>query len=147
MKNSLTLYRILKLCCWTSSLPHILIFLPSFKDTLSWYRFLFSEWAFKNIAHWRSISMALQPQPNKHSSSYVDSKDTSSSTYHLRMEKRSKLPLLFGSTFCRWPASSSLWDPYSIVSIKQKNFDNGRTLAFPLYILRNSLAADLEKYE
>ena len=61
---------------------------PSFKDTLFCSRYLFSEWTFKNISHWRSTRMTFQPQPTKLSASSADSRYTSSFTYNLTTEKR-----------------------------------------------------------
>ena len=88
------------------------------------------------------------------SASSADSIDTSSSnlspygtstssTYHLTKEKRSKLPLSFGSTFCSWPARSSSWKPFPSVSIKSTNVYKGRTPAFSLYISSNTLTEAL----
>ena len=69
------------------------------------------------FSHWRFIRMAFMSQPTKLSVSSVESIYTSLSTYHLTEGKRSQLPLLFGSTFHRWPASSSLWKPSPRVNI------------------------------
>ena len=118
---------------------------PSFKDRLSWSRSIFNEWTFKNIAHWRSIMLTLQPQATKRSDSFLEFRETSSSTYHLTNEKRSKLPLSFESNLRIWPARSSLWKPSPSVWIKSKTFDDGRTPALPLSISSNTIAAALEK--
>ena len=83
---------------------------PSLKERLSCSCSLFSEWTFKNIAHWISISLTFQPQPTKCSDSL--------SIYHLTKAKRSKLPLSFGSTFRKFTASSSQWKPFPGVSVK-----------------------------
>ena len=120
---------------------------PSFKDSLSCFRYLFSEWVLKNISHWRSVRMTFQTQPTKRYASFVESIDTSSSTYHLTKAKRSKLKLSFGSTLQRWYASYSIWKPSPSVSTKSTNFDNWRTPAYPWSIWSNNLAEALEKYE
>ena len=85
--------------------------------------------------------------PPKFPASSEESRDTSSFTYHSTKVKRSKLPLSFGPTFRRWPASSSLWKPSPNVSNKSTKFDYGSKLSFPLFILLNTLAAALEKSE
>ena len=118
----------------------------SLKDSLSCSR-TSSVHEPSNIYHWRSSRPTLQPQPTKCSTSSVESRETYSYTYHTTKGKRSKLPLSFGSTFCRWTASISLWKLSPSVSIKSTNFDNGRTPSFPLSILSNTLAAVLEKSE
>ena len=94
----------------------------SFKNRLSFYRYLFSEWTFKNIYHWRSIRLILQPQPTKRSTSSEESRETSLSTYHLTKAKRSKLPLSLESTFLSWPARSSLLKPSPIFQSSKKNW-------------------------
>ena len=122
-------------------------FEPSFKDGFSWSYSLFSAWNFKNISLWRSIRRTFQDQHTKYYASSTESIETSLYTYHLTKTKWSKPPLSFGSTFRRWPASSSLWPHPPSVSIKSTNFDYGRKIALPLSILSNTLAADLEKSE
>ena len=89
----------------------------SFKYSLSWSRSLFSEWTYKNISHRRSIRLNLQPKSFKCSACSVDYIDTSFSTYYLTKEKWSKLTLLVGSTLCRWPARSPLWNPSPSINL------------------------------
>ena len=120
---------------------------PSFKDRFSWSYSLFSAWNFKNISLWRSIRRTFQDQHTKYYASSTESIETSLYTYHLTKTKWSKPPLSFGSTFRRWPASSSLWKPSSNVSIKSTNFGDERTSSVPLSILSHIIAAALAKYE
>ena len=112
---------------------------PFFKDSLSWSCSLFSSRIFQNSSLWRSIMLILKIQPSKRSASYVDSSETSLSTYELTKGKRSTLTLSFGSTFHRRPVRSSLWKPSPSVSIKSTNFEDGRTPSFLLSILSNIL--------
>ena len=50
---------------------------PLFKIIPSFSRSLFSAWIFKNISHWRSIRLTLQPQPTKRYASSAGSRETS----------------------------------------------------------------------
>ena len=95
---------------------------PPFKDSLSWSYSLFSAWIFKNMSHWESIRLTLQPQPTKWYASAADSRETSFSTYHLTKGKWSKQSLSFGSTFRIWPSISSLLKPSPSVSIMSTKF-------------------------
>ena len=104
---------------------------PSLKDSLSWSCSLFSAQIFKKYI-WRSIRLNLQPQPTKCYFSSAESRDNSFSTHHLTKAKRSKLPLLFGYTFRRLPARSSLWKPSPSVSINSTNFWRWKDTIFPI---------------
>ena len=66
---------------------------PSFKYRISCFRYLISEWTFKNISHWRTTRLTLHPQLTKRFSSSADSRENSLSTDHPTKSKRSKLPL------------------------------------------------------
>ena len=138
----------MKLCCITSFLTQRLNTWNLLqRNTYLLCLFIFSEWNFNNIDHWRSINMVLNPQPTKRSASSADSREASSTTYHLTKSKRSKLPLSFGYTLFRRSARSSLWKPSPSVSIKSTNFYNRRTSAFPLSILSNTPATALARSE
>ena len=69
---------------------------PSFKDILYCSCYLFSAWTFKHIYHWRSIRITLQHQPTKYYASSVESRDTSSSTYHPTKEKNTNYQFHLG---------------------------------------------------
>ena len=53
----------LKLCCWTLSLPQRLQTCPFFKDSLYWYCYLFSEWTFKIFLTEDWSSWPCSPKP------------------------------------------------------------------------------------
>ena len=90
---------------------------PPSKLAFSCSCYLFSEWTFKFTSHRRSIRLTMQTQPTKRSDSSTCSIDTSLSTYRLTKTKRSKITLLFGSTFRQWPVSSLLLKPSPSVNI------------------------------